>query len=126
MGHLVGDWLVPVSRVAAAAGVSWHTTHDAFAGVAAEAGICPTDAKTSAEAEARPEPGPGTDAEPGTDSTAGTAVPAGPCRAGPGVLPPVGVLGIDDHRRGKPLYHRDPAGRGWLTPTAGRPCSSMP
>ena len=39
IGHLVGDWLVPVSRAAAGAGVSWHTAHDAFAGVAAEAGI---------------------------------------------------------------------------------------
>jgi len=108
MGHLVGDWLVPVSRVAAAAGVSWHTAHDAFDGVAAEAGICLTDAKTSAEAEAQPRPGPDADGEPG----AGGAT--GPGRDGPGVLPPVGVLGIDDHRRGKPLYHRDPASRAWV------------
>ncbi|MGW3473554.1 transposase [Saccharopolyspora sp. NPDC000995] len=31
-----------------------------------------------------------------------------------GVLPPVAVLGIDDHRRGKPLYHRDPASGAWV------------
>jgi transposase len=57
MGHLVGDWLVPVSRVAAGAGVSWHTAHDAFAEVAADAGIHVTD--TTADADTEPgRPGP--------------------------------------------------------------------
>jgi transposase len=39
MGHLVGDWMVPVCQVAAAAGVSWHTAHEGFIGVADQAGI---------------------------------------------------------------------------------------
>jgi transposase len=31
-----------------------------------------------------------------------------------GPLPAVEVLGIDDHRRGKPLYHRDKASCRWV------------
>jgi transposase len=31
-----------------------------------------------------------------------------------GPLPAVKVLGIDDHRRGKPLYHRDPDSGKWV------------
>ena len=31
-----------------------------------------------------------------------------------GLLPPVEVLGIDDHRRGKPRYHRDPTSGAWV------------
>jgi hypothetical protein len=58
MGHLVGDWLVPVSRAAAAAGVSWHTAHQDFIGVAAEAGICVEDTKVSAQPDPQPQPGP--------------------------------------------------------------------
>jgi transposase len=127
LGHLVGDWLVPVSRVAAGAGVSWHTVHDAFAGVAAQAGIHLTDTKTS-QAEAQPEPGaapePGAEpelgAEPEPGAPPGAAAPAGqqlagwPYQAAGGALPPVSVLGIDDHRRGKPLYHRDPVSGAWV------------
>jgi hypothetical protein len=30
-----------------------------------------------------------------------------------GPLPPVEVLGIDDHRRGRPMHHRDPATGRW-------------
>jgi hypothetical protein len=30
MGHLVGDWMVPVSRVAGVLGASWHTAHGGF------------------------------------------------------------------------------------------------
>lgn len=54
MGHLVGDWLVPVSRVAAGTGVAWHTAHEGVAQVAADAGIVVTDTKTPA----RPGPAP--------------------------------------------------------------------
>ena len=107
MGHLVGDWLVPVSRVAAGAGVSWHTAHDAFAGVAADAGIHITadaDGQTDADAGACPAGG-----GPGTR----------PRRWVSGLLPPVEVLGIDDHRRGRPRYHRDPASGAWV-PDADR------
>ena len=46
-GPPVGDWLVPVSRVAGAAGVGWHTAHDAFVGVAEAAGIVVTDPATA-------------------------------------------------------------------------------
>ncbi len=115
LGHLVGDWLVPVSRVAAGAGVSWHTAHDAFAGVAAQAGICPTDMKTG-QAEAPSEPGadPEPGAEPGAAAPAGRQLAGRPYQDAGGVLPPVAVLGIDDHRRGKPLYHRDPASGAWV------------
>jgi hypothetical protein len=49
MGHLIGDWMVPVSRVAAAAEVAWHTAHDVFTSAAADAGIVVTDTTTSAE-----------------------------------------------------------------------------
>ncbi|HXA60805.1 MAG TPA: transposase [Streptosporangiaceae bacterium] len=31
-----------------------------------------------------------------------------------GFLPAVTVLSIDDHRRGTPLYHRDPASGVWV------------
>jgi hypothetical protein len=46
MGHLIGDWLVPVSRAAAVLGVSWHTAHGGFVRVADEAGIVVTDLDT--------------------------------------------------------------------------------
>jgi transposase len=119
MGHLAGDWLVPVSRVAAGAGVSWHTAHDAFAEVAADAGIHVTD--TTADAEPEPDGEPEPDAEP--DADAETDEGACPAEAGPatrprrsvsGLLPPVEMLGIDDHRRGRPLYHRDPTSGAWV------------
>jgi hypothetical protein len=57
VGHL-GDWMVPVSRVAAAAGVSWHTAYEGFIGVAAEAGIHVEDTKVTAHPDPQPEPQP--------------------------------------------------------------------
>jgi transposase len=51
MGHLVGDWLVPVSRVAAGAGVAWHTAHEGFEQVAADASIVVTDTKTGTKTD---------------------------------------------------------------------------
>ncbi len=127
MGHLIGDWLAPVSRVAAGVGVAWHTAHDAFVGVAAGARIVVTDTKTDTA----------TSVEPGCphrettedDNTAAAGDPTGvdvdrapasaqaaarPSRSVSGILPPVAVLGIDDHRRGKPLYHRDSTTGVWV------------
>jgi transposase len=105
MGHLVGDWLVPVSRVAAAVGVGWHTAHDGFVSVAADAQIVVTDATTSANTSADR-------GGPGSAVVVGLADRA--VRSVTGLLPPVRVLGIDDHRRGKPLFHRDPASGVWV------------
>jgi transposase len=124
LGHLVGDWLVPVSRVAAGVGVAWHTVHDAFAGVAAQAGIVVTDttAADGGAGDTKPDPAE-QQAALGAEATvagadpvaAGADQPARPQRSvGGGVLPPVAVLGIDDHRRGKPLYHRDPTSGAWV------------
>jgi transposase len=96
MGHLVGDWLVPVSRVAAGVGVAWHTAHDGLKSVAADAGIVVTDTRPQAEQA----------------KSVGLAVRA--IRSVTGLLPPVAVLGIDDHRRGKPLHHRDRASGVWV------------
>ncbi|MGI8306636.1 transposase [Saccharopolyspora hattusasensis] len=127
-GHLVGDWLVPVSRVAAGVGMAWHTVHDAFVGVAAQAGIVVTDTTTTTDrgagvaCDAGPDRQDGetagggdprvADADPGA---VGTDLAARPQRSvGGGVLPPVAVLGIDDHRRGKPLYHRDRSTGEWV------------
>ena len=115
MGHLVGDWLVPVSRVAAGAGVAWHTAHEGLVSVAGDAGIVVTGAEVPADA-ARTSTNDG--AEDGAeedvkeDGVLGLAVRA--IRSVSGVLPPVTVLGIDDHRRGRPLYHRDPASGVWV------------
>jgi len=143
MGHLVGDWLAPVSRVAAGVGVAWHTAHAAFVAVAGRAQIEVTDTTTSGATNS----GAG-DAEPGRPDReaahGGDPVLAGadrapasadpltrPSRSASGVLPPVAVLGIDDHRRGKPLYHRDPTTGAWVadanrwqtwTPPAGTGC----
>lgn len=132
MGHLVGDWLVPVSRVAASAGVSWHTTHDSFVGVATTAGIHLTDTTTTGGGDdGQTDPGEQTttgSAPPAGQASTATAAADGPAASGPaanittgrprrsarGILPPVTVLGIDDHRRGKPLYHRDPAIGAWI------------
>lgn len=99
MGRLVGDWLVPVSRVAEGAGVAWHTVHDGFERVAAGAGVVVTGTEPCGERVT----------EPGVSGPAVRAV-----RSVTGVLPPVNVLGIDDHRRGRPLYHRDPASGAWV------------
>lgn len=123
MGHLVGDWLVPVSRVAAGVGVAWHTAHDAFVAVAAQARIVVTDTTTDSRAGAEPDSsapatarGGGDQVVAGADSTpVGAGVAARPHRSVSGVLPPVAVLGIDDHRRGKPLYHRDRASGVWVS-----------
>jgi hypothetical protein len=50
--------------------VSWHTAHDAFAGVAAEAGIHLTDTKTGAGAETGTGTGSGTDTDAGAETDA--------------------------------------------------------
>lgn len=112
MGHLVGDWLVPVSQVATGVGVAWHTAHDAFVAVAAQAQIVVTDTKTGDGGETGGETGGDGDRTPDTPTTA-TGPVARPCRSVSGTLPPVTALGIDDHRRGKPLYHRDPRTGTW-------------
>lgn len=121
IGRLCGDWLVSVSRVAGAAGVAWHTAHDAFVGVAEAAGIVVTD--PAAALEAVPPVEPATPVEPaGQEGPVDGAAAAGDLqRAAPAVgrsvsgpLPPVGVLGLDDHRRGRARYHFDPVARRWV------------
>ena len=123
MGHLVGDWLAPVSRVAAGVGVAWHTAHDAFAAVAARARIVVTDTTTTTGTATGSQPDAhspeatrdGDPAQPATDPVSTSAQAATrPSRSVSGVLPPVSVLGIDDHRRGKPLYHRDSTTGAWV------------
>jgi transposase len=131
MGHLVGDWLVPVSRVAAGVGVAWHTAHDAFAAVAARAGIVvtdtdtDTDTATATDAESGSADPPASGPDRATDAGVPTPIPADhavtgadpatrPTRSVSGMSPPVAVLGIDDHRRGKPLYHRDSRTGTWV------------
>lgn len=96
MGRLVGDWLVPVSRVAGAAGVGWHTAHGGFVAVAERAGIVAEAGAAGREL-----------LEAGAADTAPAPVPA---RSVSGPLPQVTVLGIDDHRRGRPRFHRAPDG----------------
>lgn len=109
MGHLVGDWLVPVSRVADGAGVAWHTAHDAFAQVAADAQVVTCDTKTTKTTDA------GSDGAAVSGSGPGEAVDAARGhRSVSGVLPQVEVLGIDDHRRGRALYHRDGVSGVWV------------
>ncbi len=111
IGRVIGDWMVPVSRVAGAAGVSWHTAHQGFVEIAEAAGIVVT--------------GPGDGDTVGPDSNdANDAADAavGPVasprsrsgRSVSGPMPLVGVLGLDDHRRGRPRYHRDPDTGGWV------------
>jgi len=92
MGRLVGDWLVPVSRVAGAAGTGWHTAHGGFVAVAGRAGIVVEAGSPGQEPAADPAPAPL------------------PARSVSGPLPQVTVLGIDDHRRGRPRFHRGPDG----------------
>jgi transposase len=104
MGHLVGDWVVAVDLVARAAGVSWHTAHRGFVAVAEEAGIVVT-----APAAGTGPDGPVADQETTPGGEAGR-----PVRSVSGPLPAVEVLGIDDHRRGRPRYHRDPISGGWV------------
>ena len=131
MGHLVGDWMVPVSRVAGAAGVAWHTAHDAFVDVATDAGIRITDTgapgattlDTGAPDSGTPDTG-APDSGGATNTAAGDDLPDSgdtsdipsvrACRSVTGSLPPVTVLGIDDHRRGRPLYHRNPLTGSWV------------
>jgi transposase len=108
MGHLVGDWLVPVSRVADGAGVAWHTAHDAFAEVAADAQIVACDTRTG---DADGDHG---DVMAGGSGTGEPVVAARGHRSVSGVLPQVEVLGIDDHRRGRALYHRDGISGVWM------------
>jgi hypothetical protein len=66
--------------------------------LAAEAGIHLSDTTAEADADAGACP-------------AGDAPGTRPRRSVSGLLPTVEVLGIDDHRRGKPIYHRDPPTR---------------
>ena len=114
MGHLVGDWMVAVCRVAAGAGVSWHTAHAGFIGVADQAGISVEAASTSAQPETQPQPEPQPEgqAQPGWDAKDEHGQQ--PSGAACGVSPLVQVLGIDEHRRGKPRFHRDPASGAWV------------
>jgi transposase len=140
MGHLVGDWLVPVDRVAGAVGVSWRTAHDGFVQVAAEAQIVVTETEPDGGTETEPdggtnqdvqvepddvvEPGGNQSDDSGVRSDPGEPAPAagGPAgrrrarrrRSVSGLLPLVKALGLDDHRRGKPLYHLDPATNQWV------------
>jgi transposase len=109
MGHLVGDWLVPVSRVAGGAGVAWHTAHDAFAAVAADAQIVVTDTRTGDTGG-----GGDDDVRVGGSSPGEPGVAARGHRSVSGLLPQVDVLGIDGHRRGRALYHRDAISGVWV------------
>jgi hypothetical protein len=99
---------------------SWHTARHAYAETAAEAGVHLTDTTAGTRGEPGAEPGTGAaGADSGTEAGAGVCPtgggPAGrPRRSVSGLLPPVHVLGIGDHRRGKPLYHRDPASTAWV------------
>ncbi len=123
MGHLVGDWMVPVSRVAGVLGASWHTAHGGFVRVADQAAIVVTDQTEVAEvAEVADQaevagsasaagPADTDDAEAGEEPAGEAGAAAGPKthRSASGPLPDVSVLGLDDHRRGGPRWHRDPA-----------------
>ncbi|MCK9878114.1 transposase [Frankia sp. Ag45/Mut15] len=95
---------VEVELVERAAGVSWHTAHRGFVAVAEEAGIVVT-----APAAGTGPDGPVADQETTADGEAGR-----PVRSVSGPLPGVEVLGIDDHRRGRPRYQRDPLSGGWV------------
>jgi hypothetical protein len=110
-GHLVGDWLVPVDLAARAAGIAWHTAHDGFVGLAEAAGIEATAPAGPALADDVPATeGDGLAGEhPGPDPGPGLTR-----RSVHGPLPAVRALGIDDHRRGRPRYHRDPVTGRWV------------
>ena len=112
MGHLIGDWMVAVCQVATAAGVSWHTAHEGFIGVAGQAGIRVEAASTSAQPESQPEAQP--ELEAACAPAAGGECAQEPCEAAGGVLPLVAALGIDEHRRGTPRFHWDPATSVWV------------
>ncbi|WP_157488992.1 hypothetical protein [Pseudofrankia sp. DC12] len=84
-----------VSRVAGVLGASWHTAHDGFVRVADQAGIVLTDPVEAAEAD-QADPPAEADREPANRESAGP----GPGRSVSRPLPEVGVLGLDDHRRG--------------------------
>ncbi|AEH07618.1 transposase IS204/IS1001/IS1096/IS1165 family protein [Candidatus Protofrankia datiscae] len=116
MGHLVGDWVVAVDLVARTAGVSWHIAHRGFVAVAEEAGIVVTApaGRTGADEPVGDEEN-AVGGEAGVDGEAGRGPGGGrPARSVSGPLPAVEVLGIDDHRRGRPRYHRDPISGGWV------------
>ena len=99
-GHLVGDWLVAVSRVAAGIGLSWQSVHQSFVRVAAQAGIRVEDTNVSPDPDPQPQP----ESQPGPNRVGAAGVG----------LPLVEVLGIDEHRRGRPLFHRDPISGRWV------------
>jgi transposase len=109
-GHLVGDWLAPVSRVAAGTGLSWQTVHHSFVGVAAEAGIHVEDSSVPPQPDTPPDPQP----QPQPESRPGLQSRPNRVAAGDGVSPSVEALGIDEHRRGRPLFHRDPVSGAWV------------
>ncbi|MEX5632539.1 transposase, partial [Parafrankia sp. FMc2] len=103
-GHLVGDWMVPVSRVAAVLGASWHTVHGGFVSVAETAGIVTGEQVTDPDGQGEAPP-----AEPVESGCEVEPAARGSGRSVSGPLPPVAVLGLDDQRRGRPRWHRDPA-----------------
>ncbi len=112
MGHLAGDWMVPVSRVAGVLGASWHTAHGGFVRVADQAGIVVTDPDDLVEVAGAPQAGPPAEAdtEPAGGEPAdetGAAPGPRPRRSVSGPLPEVSVLGLDEHRRGSPRWHKD-------------------
>ncbi|MEX5637027.1 hypothetical protein [Parafrankia sp. FMc2] len=124
IGHLCGDWLVAASRLADTLGISWHTAHEAFVRLAETAGIVITDpgegvaSAAPTEDPERPEAGESA----GREGHAGAAAACSICvrpprrvrRSVSGPLPLVGVLGIDDHRRGRTLYHWDAVLGRWV------------
>jgi transposase len=119
MGHLVGDWGVPVSRVAAVLDVSWHTAHGGLALVAGAAGIVATDPALPAGDPGAADVGDADGAAAADDAVAEDdpgreAADPRPRRSVSGPLPPVDVLGIDDHRRGRPRWHRNPLTGRWV------------
>ncbi len=106
MGYLVGAWMVPVSRVAGVLGASWHTAHGGFVRVADQADQAEAaEAAGSAPADAGDaDAGDAGDAEAGEEPAGEADAAAGPKtrRSVSGPLPEMSVLGLDDHRRGRP------------------------
>ncbi|WP_250280033.1 hypothetical protein [Frankia sp. Cppng1_Ct_nod] len=130
MGHLIGDWLVPVDVVTRAAGIGWHTAHGGFIALAASEGTVVTvPAAQAGPGEATTDDDAGDDDRSGVEAGVGEVGESAAGREGSfaggrgttperrsvtGPLPPVRVLGMDDHRRGRPRYHRDPVSGRWV------------